>query len=486
MIIVIPFGSPKDTPQLKLLAKVISKLSIVQQKVLLVHAPALSEEASEVANTLKEACASVELLNTEENFFHGWFKGPNRMFHWVVEHLEVSGSNDAFLWLEADCCPLVKGWSDTLENAYEASGQPYFGFVRPTLHKRPDGSHFTKPNDNMLMGGGTIYPPHMYKNPALIPLLRNLSIENEKAHAAYPWDVYCRWQFFKKGVHATTLTFDRWGTCNYRYQGGVLHCDAHADYPTANGGVIPPETVLVHGCKDESLHRLVLDALTPKPRIVAPPPAPVVELTPPPAPVVELTPPPAPVVELTPPPAPVVELTPPPPAPVVELTPPTFIDPWELPAELPAPKPAVAHVHAPAPILEKSLEEQPPRKRIGRPPGSKDKKKRKMPKRRKKAKPKGRKRRKGPKPKPKKRGPKPKKPRIAPLNLKNLVAPGDRLREAIRFFRAHKFPLGIRTIAATVKIGPLDVVRQELRKIGYAENSQGTIRYLSDLNAPVP
>lgn len=276
MIIVIPIGSTKERETLKLLTEAIVALGPVSQPVLLASVPSMLPDAEAAAKALKAVCSSVEVVSTENEFAHGWFRGPNRMFHWVVTHLEEKDTNQPFLWLEVDACPLVKGWASKLEKAYEDAGTPHFGFVRPTNHKNPDGSIFTKPGDNMLLGV-SIYPPHMLKNPSLAPLLRNLSIESEKAHAPYPWDIYCRWQFFKRGVHATTLIYDRWNTVRYKRDFGALVCEPHPDFPTAQGGVIPAEAVLVHGCKDDTLHRLVIaeNAVQAAPAKPVPPPRPV-------------------------------------------------------------------------------------------------------------------------------------------------------------------------------------------------------------------
>lgn len=451
MIIVIPFGVAKEKPLLRLLTQAIIQLGRVNQPVLLVSAPSLVDDANKAASELRKVCASVEVVATDNEFAHGWFRGPNRMFHWIVDYLEMKDSHDPFLWLEIDACPLVKGWADKLQAAYEEAGMPHFGFVRPTNHKNPDGSIYTKPGDNMLLGV-SIYPPHMPRNPSLAPLLRNLSLESERAHAPYPWDIYCRWQFFKKGVHATSLIYDRWCTINYRRnEKGLLVCDPHPDFPTAKGGEIPAEAILVHGCKDETLHRLVIEENCVKPVVQAPAPPPFVHVLP--KPVKPAPPPvaPAPLPAAPIPFTPVAPLIPPEPVKAIEPEPvkpvaPVIVQP-------PEPKPVVQ----PAPEGQPAVRLSPYGNRIGRPP-------------------KGKKR--GRPPKPKKRGrPLGAKSKPTILDLSNITIPVERVKETIRVLKKNKVILHVRTIAAGARIGPIEDVRQKVLELGYEINDKGIAKF---------
>ena len=413
MIIVIPFGSEKEKPLLKLLTQAVCLLGKVKQPVLIASTPSLLGDANAAADVLRRVCASVEVVSTENEFAHGWFRGPNRMFYWVVEHLEMKDSHEPFLWLEIDACPVVKGWSDKLEAAYEEAGMPHFGFVRPTNHKNPDGSIYTKQGDNMLLGV-SIYPPHMLKNPGLAPLMRNLSIENEKVHAPYPWDIYLRWQFFKKGVHATHLIYDRWCTVNYkRGVDGKLVCEPHPDFPTAKGGEIPVEALLVHGCKDETLHRLIIAENTPAPVFHTPVirPAPVMQ----PMPVAR----PAYVA-----PAPVVR------APVLQ----------------PVPRPAPPPPSAPA---------QPagPRK-PGRPVGSKT----------------------NPVKLKRQAAAKKYKHKLPPLDMTGLTDPADRVKMVLSELKARSLPFEEKAVHFGARIGPIGYVREVLSSLGYEVDNKGIIK----------
>lgn len=411
MIIVIPFGSEKEKPLLKLLTQAICLLGKVKHPVLIASTPSLLGDANAAADALRRVCASVEVVSTENEFAHGWFRGPNRMFYWVVEHLEMRESHEPFLWLEIDSCPFVKGWADKLEEAYTQAGMPHFGFVRPTNHKNPDGSIYTKQGDNMLLGV-SIYPPHMLKNPGLAPLMRNLSLESERAHAPYPWDIYLRWQFFKKGVHSTHLIYDRWCTVNYkRGVAGLLTCEPHPDFPTAKGGEIPSEAILVHGCKDETLHRLVIAENTP---------APVYQ-----APVIR----PAPVMQQ----APVMRPTYVAPAPVARA--PQFV-----------PRPAPPPPSAPA---------QPagPRGR-GRPSGSKT----------------------NPAKLKRQAAAKRYKHKLPPLDMTGITKPADRVKKVLSELKARNLPFEEKAVHFGARIGPIGYVREVLAELGYEVDRKGIIQ----------
>lgn len=258
MKIIIPIG-PKDATNLNLLVQTIVLMGEVKQPILIVTVPSMLEQATQAQEELLKVCPNVELVDTGDEFADGWHMGPNRMFHWVATHLHMEANQHAWLWLEPDCCPMRSGWSDDLEQEYRDAHKPYMGFVRPQKHKDGNGVIYFKAGDNMMLGVA-IYSPRMLDDQEMQPLFRNLGISARPAHPKYPWDIYLRWRFFARGVHDTPLIHDKWRTLNYRREGDKIVCDPDPDAPmgTATGGVIPESAVLVHGCKDGTLQRLVI------------------------------------------------------------------------------------------------------------------------------------------------------------------------------------------------------------------------------------
>lgn len=290
MKIVIPV-SKADASQLDLLVQVLLLQGpLTGHDLLLVPTPSVDSEARQAAEKLKCICASIQVATTEFEFPGGWPQAPNNHWHWAATYLERTGNRQAWLWLEIDCVPMVANWATLLEKAYVAGGKPFFGCVKPLLFTNKQTTEpYTKAGEDMLMGVA-IYPHGIPRDTHIQPLFNNMGRRGVAAPRE-PFDVYLRWVFKHRGVASTTLIVDRWRTCNYRLVNDQILCDPVAGEALAKGGVVPKDTILLHGVKDGSLQRLLLN----KGKEVAP--APVVsvpEVTAPPAPPV------APVVQAAP------------------------------------------------------------------------------------------------------------------------------------------------------------------------------------------
>lgn len=257
MKIIIPVG-PKDANKLNLLVQNIVSVGTVKQPILIVTVPSLLTQATDAQEALLKVCSEVELVDTENEFADGWPMGPNRMFNWTANYLHMQQNRHGWLWLEPDCA-VRPGWSDKAEQAYRDCKLPYMGVVRPQKHVEGGITYF-KTGDNM-MSGVAVYSPQMLEDQDMLPLFNNLSISAPPAHPKYPWDIYLRWRFFKRGVHETPLICDKWHTINYRRDEGKLVCDPAPNPPMgeATGGVIHDDAVILHGCKDGTLHRLIME-----------------------------------------------------------------------------------------------------------------------------------------------------------------------------------------------------------------------------------
>ncbi len=262
MLIVIPVG-PSDAPNLSLLTQALVSLGSIETQVLLVSVPSTLEACHDAALDLQSIAPVVTVVSTENEFANGWHIGPDRMFLWTVQYLDRIGNTEPWLWMEPDACPVKPKWDRLLADDYKAQGKPYYGYVRPTKWKTPDGKVSYKDGDNMLLGVA-IYPPRMMQDGELVPLLNDLGHADPRVHPTEPWDIYCRWIFKSRGRHSTHLIYDRWRTHNYAHgEFDTLTCEPME--AGAEGGVIPEEAVLVHGCKDGSLHRLVIGEKKPEP-----------------------------------------------------------------------------------------------------------------------------------------------------------------------------------------------------------------------------
>ena len=196
-------------------------------------------------------------------------QSPNAQFAYVADWIARQGAQCPWLWMELDCRPIKENWADLLEQEYLRSGKPFVGNIVPTPYK-PQEEWVTLPDDFMMMGVG-MYPANL---PELVPLVRDLGIGPRGA--PYAFGVYLRQSMMGIGWHDTKLIADKNSTGNYRMENGTLICDhvegAIPRRPRA--GPVNPEAVLIHGCKDDSLDRIIFaeSAVTPEP-----PPAPVIE-----------------------------------------------------------------------------------------------------------------------------------------------------------------------------------------------------------------
>lgn len=152
-----------------------------------------------------------------------------------------------------------------------------------------------------MLLGNAVYPPMLSRDQNIAPLLTDLGHSDPRSHAPDPWDVYLRWLMFRRGVEDSMLFRDHWKTQKYtRKENGQIVFQSCKDEDEI--GVIESEAVLIHGCKDGSLHRLIIGAVKEPKKVAAPAPvvAPAPALAPVPTPVVKSTPRPIPEVQSPP------------------------------------------------------------------------------------------------------------------------------------------------------------------------------------------
>ena len=161
------------------------------------------------------------------------------------------------MWLELDALPVQRNWATRLHMDYNASGKRFYGCLRDTPHKDQAGN-LTYVKGDQLMSGVGLYPGNV---PDHSWAFRDLL----KMELTQPFDLHMRGEMQGAGWTDTKLIQDIWNTQNYRMENGVIICDAA---PTefqqmSKGGTVSPEAVIVHGCKDGSLARIILGVADP-------------------------------------------------------------------------------------------------------------------------------------------------------------------------------------------------------------------------------
>ena len=225
-----------------------------EHPVLFVPLPAAKEETFVAAERL-----GAEVHPLDQNYEGGSPLAPNRHFANTVFALGQMGNTSPFLWMELDMLPVKHRWAVALFEDYRYGGTPFRGAVVDTPFN-DNGSLVFRSGDTMMMGTG-IYPPNMDRDERIRPLLVDLT----KPGVWNPpdaFDVYLRWVIKNIGVSNTPLISDMWATQNYHHTADGIVCESvdHGDRVVRErGGLVNRSAVLVHGCKDGSLARLLLE-----------------------------------------------------------------------------------------------------------------------------------------------------------------------------------------------------------------------------------
>jgi len=233
--------------------------------------PSAKAEAHEAA-----AALNANVHTFEVDFAGGWPVASGAQFAATVFTIPNIGWNGPWLWMELDMLPVKRGWIQAIRNGYTLCGSPFMGNVVPTAWVE-EGKLVVKEDDLMMMGCG-VYPANMDRDQRFRPLLSDL-VKPADRNPNTPFDFYLRHAMSQAGIANTTLIADMWQTHEYKRTGKGITCKpVPLDKPRRErGGLVPPEAVLVHGCKDGTLAELLLrshetmDVL--KPVISAPKPA---------------------------------------------------------------------------------------------------------------------------------------------------------------------------------------------------------------------
>ena len=172
---------------------------------------------------------------------------------WVRDNLLAQ----PWYWMELDTVPTSRGWADLLERMHIDGGKRFMGMNVATRKLKADGTPFIDSLDAHMVGTG-IYPPDSSD------VINAVTEAIELGSPAVPWDIAARFITRTSLTIANSVMSHRWGTVGYSVthteSGSTLNCSNRpANPPGANyAGPIALPKAVVHGCKDDSLARLVL------------------------------------------------------------------------------------------------------------------------------------------------------------------------------------------------------------------------------------
>lgn len=209
---------------------------------------------AEVTEELKKTFPSVDRVVARDGF-NGWPLGPNQMF--VDASSYCYGKQVPWYFWEPDCVPMVEGWVDKLEKEFNKHPDKIMGCLIEG-GMAPSGKNVYK-----LIVGSAVYPAGFLDRCGLAANLYNYNSAYQNSETVpEPWDVRCRWVFMQNGRN-TDLIKAYWKSCNYQRRGEDIVFfaeDAEAQEiqsVTCPEGKVDSRAVVIHGCKDGSLHRMV-------------------------------------------------------------------------------------------------------------------------------------------------------------------------------------------------------------------------------------
>ncbi len=239
MVLVIPV-SHVDLDLAVKLAKRIIALGDIPDKIVMPCSWRAHWDIDRVTQFLPRALKFI--LPFEEEI--GWPESANTMFYFTALHMYDHHPDEDWYFMEADTYPLKANWWFRLQQVYNANKHhyPYMGVVCDTVRLdmatgklRTTGQHMT---------GTGIYPRDFTQRCKSIHYL-----------AREPWDIEIAEEILPK-THHTELIAHRWGSYGYYLKDGIIHVGGSRSPNQAHVRPIPPEAVVLHGCKDDSIYAM--------------------------------------------------------------------------------------------------------------------------------------------------------------------------------------------------------------------------------------
>jgi hypothetical protein len=208
----------------------------------------------EITTELKKSFPEVGRIIAQDGY-NNWPLGPNQMFSDAAA--QCYAVNEPWMFWEPDCVPMKTGWVDDLETEFRKE---------PAIlgHKYEGGVATNGKNIYNMIVGSAVYPPNFLD---FCPSARSLDTYNMAYRNAEnypePWDVRCRWNFMAIGRDCPLLR-TYWKSVNYQWKDGKIvffseNSEAEAiQEVTCPDRFISSQAVVIHGCKDGSLHKMAI------------------------------------------------------------------------------------------------------------------------------------------------------------------------------------------------------------------------------------
>ena len=250
MLLVLPFTS-LDSRLMLTLAKYLEFVGPYKSHEVLLVAP---KDCEEILNEIREVIGdqfSKVYTHFLTNHRDGWPVGCNMMFHSVAYHIMNTIQCKNWYFFEADNTPIKPNWMNTLSDEYDRVGRPFMGVIHGSFWRRGQGT----PDDRFIQDGSHLIGTSIYPQnaPAYSKLYKSIP------YARIPWDVYWQWEIIKHAA-GTSLIHHEWRTVKYKKNKTTGEIKGERVPPGAlpyEPRPIPPDAVVVHGCKDGSLMQIM-------------------------------------------------------------------------------------------------------------------------------------------------------------------------------------------------------------------------------------
>jgi len=204
------------------------------------------EVFSEIGNLFKQKHIHV----FAENGKLGWPHGPN--FYWAqtIKYLSDSKNESPWLWMEMDCIPVKNNWIKLLEQEYDESPMKILGVIQENVPFFIRGDRI-KTGEHV--NGVAIYPPDLHK---ILPEYVNV-LNSDTA-----FDTLFMVPLTEQAQNTNQIQFC-YRTIKYKWVNNELVGEQNPEWARNRlddrifNNPISSSAVLVHGCEDGSLSRLI-------------------------------------------------------------------------------------------------------------------------------------------------------------------------------------------------------------------------------------
>lgn len=222
----------------------------------------IENEARVFAEQIKPLFSNLDIHIID---FHsnGATEAAAKHFRAVAQTVSEKYTAGPWYFYELDNTPIQIGWLSKLQREYHESGKAHMGAIVPTrgFSIMQDGSLKPSFGDPHMVGTGIYHHAMGAHSPNIGQLDRSMPW----AGPLEPFDIRLRYEVVPH-AHNTILIQHNWNTGNYREENGQIVCDdLSGDVNLSHAKPYDGHAVVVHGCKDGSLAKLVLaDKITTK------------------------------------------------------------------------------------------------------------------------------------------------------------------------------------------------------------------------------